>query len=191
MMVLLSTYYQISNLNKFLRKCLKHREIISVPDVFKKTLIIYNKICDLCDSISSFYLMANMSLFTGFALLNVFFLYTIFIYIRNPTNGLLLYLMTLILWCLFYIIAVIWTVIFSTWIHSESCKAADLIQQLVSKDNQLTSLRSSLIMSLQVNHRSPTIKCTFDINWKILYSVIGTIFSLSIIMIQFYDVTKN
>ena len=190
-MVLLSTYYQISNLNDFLRKSLEKLEMISVSDVFKKTLITYNKICDLCDSISSFYLVANMSLFMGFVLLNVFFSYTTYLYIRNPTNGLLLYLMTLIVWSLFYSLSIIWTTTLSSWIHSEGCKTADLVQQIVCKEDKLTSLKSSLIMSLQVKHRTPTINCTFDINWKILFSAIGTIFSLSIIMIQFYDVAKN
>lgn len=191
MMVITCGYLQISSLNKFLEKNLKNSTRVSLPEVFKKSSIIYDKLCDLFDSISSFYALNNLVILTAFTYFYVFLSYDVYVYPKSPSNGLRDYMLSTFLWCIYNTPFVVWMMTFGSWIQSEGCKTVDLIQYLSFDDNRVIISKKCFILTLQLEHRRPKISCGFDINWKTLFTLIVSVFSFSIIIIQFYDVSNN
>lgn len=190
MMTLSYGYLQIKALNKFLVRTIQGHRRICIPNVIKKVSILYDSLCDLHDSISTFYMLTNLIFLMGFAAYHVIFFYSLYVYLKNPSIEQQVYLLAVAMWCFFHTPCMVWIMTFSSWIESEACKTAELTQLLANQDELLEeTLRSSFIMTLQTNHRKPKIKCgLFDLNFKMLFTTIAGIFSFSIISIQFYDV---
>lgn len=188
-MTLSSVYYQVNALNNFLTRYNQNPE--SIPHMhMKKASKMFDKLCDLCDSISEFYLICNLTCLFAFVFFNVLFFYVLFVYIRNHTEILIVCLLGLSMWCFYYLIYVLYVVTISNWIQSDGCKVSDRIQKLAQRNNSLISLRSSYVMMLHEYHRRPRITCGYDVNWKMFFVLIGIIFSSSVIIIQFYDVSN-
>lgn len=147
--------------------------------------------CDLHDSISSFYMINNMYSISGLTYFYVYLIYSSYVYFNQPSLDLLDFLLTDLLWGLYYTPCCLWMIIFSSWIESEGEKTVALVHQLASKDGKLDVLKSSYIMALQAQHRQLKISSLFDVNWKTLFALLGTIFSYSIVLIQFHEVLSN
>lgn len=190
MMFLSCGYYQLSALNDHLRKSLRSQIKFPVPDVIRKTRMMYDKLCDVFESISVFYLISNLVFLMGLTYFNICFYYSIYVFSKNPSYELGYFTLTTYCWCMYFTPCIIWITIFSSWIELEGKKTADLVQRLANKDKHLKSLTSSNLMMLLTAHRKPRIFCgLYDFNWKGFFAMICSIFSLCIIVIQFYDVT--
>ena len=191
MMVLCYAYYEVKVLNKFLVSTVEGSNKIRTPNIFRKVSIIYDKLCDLHDVISSFYLFSNLIFLMGLFYFNVFLFYSLYIYLRNPTVDLGYYFLTLLAWYFFYFPCVICIAV-SSLIEFEGCKTYHLIQILARTRGSKKSLRSCSIFELQTKHRTPKITCgLFHINWKMFFTLIVGVFSSFIITVQFYDVSNS
>lgn len=189
MMTISCGYFQISALNDILETNIKYNDKSVITKIMTKAPLIYDKICDLHDSISAFYVVNNLFFVTGLTYFYVYLTYAIYVYINFPSNSLLDFLLSTLLWCVYYTPCAIWLITLSNWTQNEGLRTATLVQQLSEQSSKLGSLKRSHIFSLQVKHRNPKITTElFDINWKTLFVLIGGVFSCSIILIQFHDI---
>lgn len=184
--------HQLLALNKFLEKCITNNETKEQIDVVKKASIMHDKLCDVFESLSAFYLISNLIFLSFTMFFYVFFIYSFYVYLKTPSDIMFHLSMSALLWTIFYFPFVFGIMACSSWVQTEGSKTADLIQQLANKDKKLKCLKSSIVLTFQSAHRKPTITCgLFKLNWKTFAALIGSILSFSIISIQFYDVSQG
>lgn len=192
MMFLAFGYYQLSALNEYLKKCIKNKVEYSSADVISNVAIMYDEICDAFDAISSFYLLSNLCVIMGLTFYVVFAYYSLYVYLKKPTKELGYFLLSSYLWCGFYSPCVIWMMRLSAWIEIEGLITANLVQILANKENSLKCTKSSIQFALLASHRKPRIFCgLYDLNFKANFALLCSTLSLSIILIQFYDVSND
>lgn len=186
MMLLAIAYLQLNALSRYI--CDYPKNQLKPLEVVMKASIIYDKLCDIFDSMSSFYLINNVFFLAGFYFFNFFFYYALYLYIKNPIKELLEFFISSIVFNLFFSPCVIWLVTFSSWVEREGKRAADLVQQLAKTGRCPKITKRSNILMQQVIHRKPNISCAFfTVNWKFFFQMLGNIFASAIILIQFYD----
>lgn len=191
MMILACAFYQLSALNNHLKKCISNPTELDVSDIIRNTSIMYDKLCDVFDSISAFYMLSILMFILGSTYFIVFFWYLLYAFLAVSSNDLGYFLTTTILWCLYYLPCILGMNMYSSWIESEGLRTVDLLLLLAYKDAKLKSLKSSIVTTLQAAHRRPKITCgLYELNWKALFAMMGSIFSFSIITIQFYDISN-
>ena len=184
-------YHQISALNKFLEELIEN-PVIATPDIIKNVTIIHDKICDLFVSISAFYVFIHMLIISSITYFFVFTTYSTFVYTKYPSQELIDFTMTVSSWCFYIGPFGLSLFALSSLTQSEGNKTANLVEQLANKTGKIKMVKSSYILALQVRHRRAKITCgLYDIDWKVLFSVLGSVYSYSVIMIQFHDVLKN
>ena len=189
MTLLLCTYLQISSLNKFLSSNFRG---ISFCNIIKKSSIIYDKICDICENLSIFFLIHNIFFVAGFEIFTIFFFYSVFVYYRTPSSAGLIYVLAAFLWFSFCAPYLLWVATLSSWIELEACKTFSLIQLLKKQSRNVNIVKRSNNFSLLFFHRKPKIVAGgIVLNWKGFFIILGTIFSFTVITIQFYDVSNN
>lgn len=189
MMLLACGYYQLHALRTVLEMFCKSHNKNSVRRILKTTSIMYDTLCDAFEEFSAFYFPNNLVFLLAFLYFTTIFNFGIYIYARDPSEQILYFTMTCFLWVAFYAPCNMWLMTFASRIESDGVKTVNLIQHLVNIDNDSTCLRSSAILVQQAMHRSPKITCfMFDLNWKFFFTMLGGIFTFSIIFIQFYDV---
>lgn len=191
MMILACAFYQLSAFNNHLKKFIDNPTQLEVSDVIRNTSIMYDKLCDVFDSISAFYMLSILMFILGSTYFNVYFWYLLYSFLAVASKGLGYFLTTTILWCLYYLPCIFWMVMFSSWIEYEGLRTVDLVLLLAYKDTKLKNLKSSITMALQATHRRPKITCgLYELNWKALFAMMGSVFSFSVITIQFYDISN-
>lgn len=189
MMTMACATFQLKALNSFLMKLFESSNDLPSVQVIRRTSIIYDKLCDVFEDISSFFLLDIFVYLLGFLYFSTMSFYGFFVYFQTPSYQLAYFQMLTVIWMLYYSPLVIWVVIFSGLVEKEGIRTADLIQQMSVRRNKLKSLKSSEIMMQMVTHRRPKISCgLFDLNWKYFFVLLGSTFSFGIILIQFYDV---
>lgn len=192
MMLVSSGYCQLLALSNHLKTCVEECMESPARDVIKQTMIIYDRMCDVFESISAFYLISNLIFLLGLTYFTVFFYYSLFVYYNNPTEELGFFTAICYCWCLYYSPFMIWITIISSKIETEGTKISNLVQQLANMNNELENFRSSNLMYLLTAHRKLRIHFgIYDINWKASFASTGSIFSFCVILIQFYDVSKD
>lgn len=191
MMLLSCAYFQMLALNRFLSVQNASFEIKSV-DTIKKISIIYDKLCDVCENLSLFFLIHNLSFIVGYKIFTTFFFYSVFVYCKNPASEGLIYVFAGLLWFSFCTPYFLWIAALSSWIESEAHKTSTFIQLLKTRTGNLNIGENSNNFSLMFAHRKPKITAGgINFNWKGCFAILGSIFSLTIITIQFYDVSNN
>lgn len=93
-------------------------------------------------------------------------------------------------WEFYYAPFFIWIFIFSTRVKLESQAISMLSQKLLlkksQKDSSLKIGRRLKFITMQLFHRQLLIECgVFTVDWKLLFFIIGSIFSYLLIIIQF------
>lgn len=132
--------------------------------------------------------LVNLCTFLGFTFFSVFLCISVYIFIRTPSYPILYFTTSALLWVFYYIPCMIWMTIYASLSETEGVRTADLLQRLVSTENRSGSLKRLRIVMQQFTHRTPRISCTlFDLNWKFFLNMLGAIFSITIILIQFYE----
>lgn len=192
MMILSCGYNQILSINQFLQRCIQCGTKMSDEEVIRNTSRLYDKLCDVFEATSTYYLFNNLQLLLAFNYFNVFFYYSVYIYITLPNFIMLNFVLTCLMWCLLYTPGIFWMMRFSSRIRAEGCKTANLVQKLANREKNRSSLRCSQGYALLIAHRQLKITCgLYELNWKSFFAILGNIFSFSIIIIQFYDVSKS
>lgn len=190
MMITSIGFYILHNLNGITRKLV---EVESHHDSMKAIRIaanVYDKLCDSFESISTFFTPICLVFLLVLTFFNVLSIYTFFVFINTPEGlqMLFFYLMT-ISWAIAYMPFTVWVIAFASATRNESSKTAGLLLQLLNKNYNEQANRSSKSLMLQLSHRKPTISCGFfEVNWKLLFAIVGSVFSFSLIVIQFSDV---
>lgn len=86
----------------------------------------------------------------------------------------------------YYFSGVLWLVLFSSWIESEGNYTLILLQTFTLSYNDSKTLQAVKLAKLQMSHKKVVISCgLFEINWNFLTTMIGSIISYLIILIQF------
>lgn len=183
-------FCQLFCLNNILRKGIEDptkKALLSL----KETTKIYNRICDIFDDMSEFYLPLCTIFLTGLFYYTIFFIYALYIYYENAGKSLAYFLATAILWIFYFSPTVGISMRTSSWVRTEAGKTIDYIQKLANHQSDQKLLKDSYIMNLLAAHRTPRITIgLFELNWKSLFTVITLFYSFAIILIQFYDVSS-
>lgn len=192
MMALACGYYQLAALNCFLQKNIEKKILMASNEVILKASMMYDKICDAFEAISHYFLINNIVFFASFVFFNIFFHYSVYVDIQISNDPSIKYFVnTALVWSMYFSPAVVWILTFSHWVQSEGCKTADLVNDLANQERNLKTLRIAQRMTMMVAHRKPRITCgLFELNWKSYFAMVGSIFSFTIIIIQFYDVSN-
>lgn len=191
-MALITGYYQLVGLNRFIQSCIDRRIKLSNNEVITKVSMVYDKICDAFDAISQYFLISNLIFFAAFIFFNILYHYSIYVYFKTPSVSIIYFVHTALVWSSYYTPAIFLMISFSHWIQKEGRMTADLVQDLANQENSVKSLRLSYRMTLMVAHRKPSITCgLYELNWKFFFAIVSSIFSFTIIIIQFYDVSKS
>jgi len=191
MMMLSSSYYLLKAFNRYLEKCIEHPESIYVEQTVRQASRVLVRLSETFDAISAFYLINFIVYFMAFTFFNIFSCYAFYIYLQDQNEEIFLLLMASLWWTGYYGPCVFWLVIYSSKIHRESLRTADLVQSLTNTENALKETKSSNILALLVYHSSPKISCGFfEINWQSFFTMVCGIYSFAIISVQFYDVKK-
>lgn len=186
--VLSSAYYQLHEMNGFLSKLTSDRQNLTTAQIMKKTAIMFDKFCDMFEDISRFYLLNILIFISSSLIFFIFFIYGVYLNSMQP-NG---FLPSIILWWFYFVPPVLWMAVFASWMEKEGKRTGNLIYLLVHSDRTVEVLTRSNILMQQFKHRQPKISCgLFDLNWKFFFFLSGLMSSFSIILIQFYDVSKD
>jgi hypothetical protein len=192
MMILSLAYYQLLSLNKFLTNSENNSNGLTVLEIIRKASILEDKLCDVFEAIATFYSLNIVGFVIGFAYFATFSSYTLFVFFKTPSYQLLYFLFLSLLWVSNYAPFVLWFILYSSLIEKQGLKTVELIQVLVNTEKNRKNLKFLKIINQQVFHRRPKISLKmFDMNWKFLFKIASSIFSFSIILVQFYDVAKS
>jgi 7tm Chemosensory receptor len=181
--------YIQGNINDEIRSVIENRSDRSSEELIRFVSSVYIKICDAADSISKFtssILLLNLLLVCFF---NVFNAYTVFVFLKLGGSDMMYFSLLSSSWAVGYIPPVIWIIKCSSVLQKQSIETLSLISQLTTTQRTSKALKSSRNLDLLLSHRRPKISCgSLTLNWPFLFSLIGCIFSFSIIVIQFSDV---
>jgi 7tm Chemosensory receptor len=179
--------YILENLNDQIRLAIKNEK--PSEELLRLVSTVYLNVCEAFDCISDFYTPILLLDFLIACYNNVFNSYTIFVFLKLGGSKLLHFSVLTFCWAVLGIPLILWIIKCSSDAQKQSMKTLSLIMQLASKRKSSRALKSSRILELLMSHQVPKITCgSLTLNWNFLFSMIGWIFSFSIIVIQFSDV---
>lgn len=190
-MILLSGCLVMSSLNNALRKCLKDDRKLSHVCVIRRCSLIYMKLTDVYESISRVFVLINLIFLSCYMFYNIIFFYSLFIFNKKPSERMFYFCQMTFTWVIVYTPTVAIVVAASSKILSQSILAANIIQEFSNRSKDPEMLRLSRIFGLMVEHRKPIMSCAlYNLGWSSLFLLMERTFSYSIIIFQFYDVSK-
>lgn len=179
--------YILENLNNQIRLAIKNEK--PSEELLKLFSTVYLNVCEAFDCISDFYAPILLLDFLIACYNNVFNSYTIFVFLKLGGSKLYYFSVLTFCWAVVIIPLILWIIKCSSDAQKQRMKTLSLIMQLASKQKSSRALKKSRILELLMSHQVPKITCgSLTLNWNFLFSMIGWIFSFSIIVIQFSDV---
>lgn len=179
MLAIIAIYSRLKFLNTtFKANCSGNEEIITLSRVYLKiceTMNIINK----CYAINFLYYFFQV---TYFGIFYLFGLWSLTIKTVDVTSAIpeLAFNAISFAWFLYYFWFGAWMMIIGAWIETETIEIERYVNLYVGKCKRWN------LMSLQMQHIRPIVSCgLFEINWRLLFLIIGSIFSDLIILIQF------
>lgn len=154
MMTLAAAYFHLKAINDFLLKCGDNPENFEVKIILKEISLMHDKLCDVFECISSYFVLIILVFFLGFTYFSVFF-YTLFVFFQDSNFKIFNFLLTSLLWVSYFTPSVVWLEYFSSFIEEEGSKTADHIQNLMLHEKSLNILKKLNCFLLQVTHRNP------------------------------------
>lgn len=192
MMSMTCGYRQLKSLNQSLGNSAIFPHQVSNEVLLKRVANIFDTVCDIFDAISKFYLLNILGFLVGFTYFNIFFVFGIFLNFKLRTWKMIYFSATSVCWLFYFSPLVIYITIIASRIETEGRRTVNIMHELINVQGQTKDLKILNILVQQASHRSPRISCgLFYLNWKFFFSMLGGIFSFSIILIQFYDVAKQ
>lgn len=182
----------LRSLNTSLENALQKPGNLPYFDVIRRTSLIYIKVCEILSNSSIVFTFLFPPFLMIFVFYNLLLTYGLYVYQMCPNNQLFLFsLLAFFFVCLYAPTALIFFSV-SSLISSQSQTAIDLVQQIVAKQSNLVVQKKCNDLVLILEHTKPVWSCMmFDIHWKSFFSMLGVIFSYSVILVQFYDVTNE
>lgn len=186
MLLLLTAYYIMSAVIKDLEKAIDG-EFDS--NIIQRTSTLYLKLCDVFACISQIFFVMNLLIASCFIYCNIIVFYTLFVYYKNQTERMQIYATTTPIFAEILTPCVFFVYIVSSKIISQAHESAELIQKIAMKNKNVSDAKKAFNFALLVAHRQPVITTgLYQLNWKSLFMLFGSIFSYTIIIIQFHDV---
>lgn len=192
MMTLSCALHQLKSLNTFLDNSFRDKIKMTNNRWLKDLLIIHDKICDIFDGISKFFSLSMIGSALGFTYFNIFFVYEVCLIIQAPSKELLYLVETSILWLFYFTPCVLFVTICASSVKREGTRTIDLIQKFVNDQMRSHELKTLIHLNQQAFHRRPRVSSgLFEPDWEFFFTMLAGIFSFSIILIQFYDVSNR
>lgn len=188
LMIITLGYFVFLNLNQMIIDEIQ-QENHSIAKVTKLAAVIFDRVCDIFETISKFFALITLVFLMVVIFFNVFLSYTFFVYLKTPTILIFFFLFATFSLALFYVPFALWINGMSSAVQSQSISTCNLMQHLISRRGDYKSMKHAKTFELLVAHRQPKLSCgMFDLDWKLVFTMVGSIFSLSVIVIQFTDV---
>lgn len=182
----------LKGLNNALENCMTNPKTQPYFDVIRISSLIYIKVSELCDNFSIVFTLLLLPFLMIFLFYNLLLTYGCFVYQMNPSDQLYLFsLLAFIFVCLY---APTTLVLFSVsnLILSSSGTTIDLVQQVIAKRKNVKLQRKCNNLVLLLAHTKPVWSLMlFEVHWKSFFAMLGVIFSYSVILVQFYDVSNE
>lgn len=160
--------------------------------ILRSALLIYCKICDILRSCSRAFGSMIAPYFMTFISYTLLFSYSAFVYQKNPNERLFYFSLMTFSWSVLNAPPILYIYVSSCRIISESRKTVNLLQQITVNEVDLRILRMCNTMELLAAHKQPKLSCDlFEVNWKTFFGILGSLFSYTVILVQFYDVSKD
>lgn len=189
MMLVALGFYLLQCSNLLLQKVVESPECCDKLKIIKLVSLIHVKICESLDEISKLFLLFFLDLLTAFVVFQVFSNFSLFIYINNPRENILAFFVSGTTWIIQYSPCVIWLLSYINWMSQAFKTTACLVSKLVHSESSEKEMKRASCLLLQMAHRTPKVSCgLFELSWNFCFLMLGTIFSMTIIFIQFYDV---
>lgn len=189
-MILLSGCLVMSSLNNALRKCcLKDERKLS--QVIRRCSLIYMRLTDVYENISRVFVLINLVFIACYMVYNIIFFYSLFIWNKKPSERMFYFCQMTFTWVIVYTPTIVILVAASSKVLAQSKVAVNMIQAASSRSKNPEILRLSQNFGLMVEHRKPIMSCAFfNLGWSSCFMLMEKTFSYSIIIFQFYDVSK-
>lgn len=179
-------------LKNTLKLCLVNPLNTKNCDVILKTSMMYCKICDVFKQISQVCAFSLVPYFAAFVYYNLLFFYGVFVYQMNPSCKLFYFTLLTFVWISLYAPTVLCLYAASSKVLTDSKFAINIVQQIIAQTKDPVLLKRCNILELLFAHHRPRFSCLFyDLHWKTFLAMLGSIFSYSVILVQFYDVSKE
>jgi 7tm Chemosensory receptor len=186
MMIVATTNALFSFLNRSIENIYENHQQSELLRALKKVDIIYYKLCDTCELVSSTFLSLCLYSLYQFMYFYVFSIFCFIISFKNPGPEAVFFTICGVCWVCLYSPFVFWMIIFSNRIKNQTSNMAEKAQTLLMKDKSLEVSRSINNLLLSMSHRAPHIDCRlFGLNWKLLFVILASILSYELILIQF------
>lgn len=190
MLVLLAIYVRLRVVNDYMKDYIA-KDQTTIEDDCKAMMIVtilHAKITETTNLINicfSFNIITYLFQLVFFSIFISFGFYHYLISENSEFSQLLLNIVTL-QWIVFYLLAILWVLVFSSKIKCQGNSTAILIHKMLIKKNSPKILKIVQLSALQFYHQSPEISCgLFKIDWSLMLTMIAAVFSYLIILIQF------
>lgn len=189
MMMIFVGYYFLMNMNQIIIDRIENGEFQGINKLLKFTSSVYLKLLDVFETISQIFVLFIILFLMVVTAFIVYFFYTLFVFLSSPGLLMFYFLLTIMALAIFYVPFAVFINAASDAVQTRSSATCTLLQQLINKSGTAKDLKTLSSFELLVAHRRPTVSCgMFDLNWKLVFSIIGSVFSYSIIVIQFSDI---
>lgn len=190
MMILFSFYFRLKLLNHLLRECQNgHSTLQDIITNLKGVRYLIDMICDNMESTKTCFTVTAVICILHFSFLTILLVYGIITFWfsdeSSPTE--IIHILHSVIWEIFYAPMVIWVLVTGNLIKHEGAKIEVNIQTILYKNqHDEKSFKLAELISMQLQHRRPTIECgIFVIDWKLLFFLLSLCFSYLVIIIQF------
>lgn len=149
---------------------------------------LIEKLCDIIENVKFIFAINTIFYFTHFTffLIMLFFALISYIFRSDATDIDFAFCIVLLSWVFYYSPTFFFGILFACLIKREVQKTFFLITKLFLIQRDINVHENVKLTLMQLNHRCPLISCgMFDIDWRLLMSITGTVFSYLIILAQF------
>ena len=162
-------------------------------ELLKENSKLYDSIVDAIEAVSSYFVLNSLIFNLCFVYFSTYFLFITFALFQDINLKMFYFFLTILLWFLLYFPFFLYIGFFSSFIQREASKVANIVNHLSLNENDPKIKRICDHFMLQTTHRMPVfLTCgLFVMNWKFVFTVVGSISSYAIILIQFYDINKG
>lgn len=183
MLIILTVQVRVTYLKKLLK--LKNLSVTSLKGIRKVHLTLF----DTMNSINFCYSLNLISFFFQFTFFVIFFLFDVFysaLTIKSSTLNDLIFAIIQLGYLQFFFWFCAWMIVHSSLLVAEVEEMEDVVQCRSSNLDNPELARNFMFLNLQLQHSKLHVSCgLFEINWKLLFAIIGTVFSYITILFQF------
>lgn len=190
MLVLLAVYVRLRLVNDYMMKHIAKDQTTVEDDckAMKIVKILHGKITETTNLINICFSFNIITYLFQLVFFTIFISFGFYHYIMSESSEFSQLLMNVITlqWIIFYLLAILWVLVLSSKIKHQGHLTAFFFHKMLMEKNNPKILKIVQLSALQFYHQSPEISCgMFKIDWPLMLTMIGAVFSYLIILIQF------